>query len=306
MSENCRFCLKILDFTEKFHEINNDIKYDFKNVTQMELLTSECYINIVCELCLRSLQLASTLKKQLIENQEKFYKDYEYATKFDDDFQQPTKRSRKRKSRTSQVSEDEKAIDMSSVASIKQENPLENAVIIDLQPLNQDPESFVCKICNKPFKNKLRLRKHKITHSTDKKIVCTACGKKFKRNENLKAHMLHHEDPKFQCDVCGRYYFDKSSLHHHIKSNHLQTRDYHCQYCSKSYFKISNLNRHILSIHQNQKFLCGVETCGKAFNYKHHCKIHITRMHRSVKFEDIEGLIKYNLTKPFLPPPASE
>lgn len=49
-------------------------------------MLSDCFINMVCELCLRSLQLAASFKSVLIKNQEKFLKDFEYDTpKFEED-----------------------------------------------------------------------------------------------------------------------------------------------------------------------------------------------------------------------------
>lgn len=75
-----------MDFSDKFHEISDEIKSDFMNVTNMELVLSDCFINMVCELCLRSLQLAVSFKTVLIENQEKFVRDFEYTSpKFDED-----------------------------------------------------------------------------------------------------------------------------------------------------------------------------------------------------------------------------
>ncbi|KAL7047968.1 hypothetical protein ACKWTF_003159 [Chironomus riparius] len=77
-NELCRLCLKDLNQNEKFHEITEEIREEFTNVTQMELILTESHSNTICELCLRSLLLASAVKLQFIENQQKFYRENDF------------------------------------------------------------------------------------------------------------------------------------------------------------------------------------------------------------------------------------
>jgi uncharacterized Zn-finger protein len=58
------------------------------------------------------------------------------------------------------------------------------------QQLNKSAvRNFKCVICNKCFKRKEHLFRHKDTHFSLKKYNCNVCDKKFSRNDNLKSHV---------------------------------------------------------------------------------------------------------------------
>lgn len=192
------------------------------------------------------------------------------------------KRNGIRKSAPPKVNENEE-MNMEPLVKIKEENPLDMDVFKSSQIVEKSlPRDYQTTTENV----------EQITHFNDKKHVCNECGKNFKRNRNLVIHMKYHKQPEFGCDDCGDYFFEKSSLNDHIQSSHLQTKAHKCKYCSRSYFKAYALNRHVRSIHLKQKFICWVDGCKKEFNYKHHCKLHIIRMHRHVKDKDVLSLIK--------------
>ncbi|KAG5677112.1 hypothetical protein PVAND_006895 [Polypedilum vanderplanki] len=68
--KECRFCLNFLQ-DKKSTIINDEIRTQFKNVCSMELIDSEMFSKIICEICLRSLNLAHTVKEEFCENQRK-------------------------------------------------------------------------------------------------------------------------------------------------------------------------------------------------------------------------------------------
>ncbi|CAG9799968.1 unnamed protein product [Chironomus riparius] len=67
----CRFCSRKIN--ENHQTINDEIKIYFTNITQINLLDYEMCSKHVCELCLRTLQLANALRVQLLENEQRLY-----------------------------------------------------------------------------------------------------------------------------------------------------------------------------------------------------------------------------------------
>jgi hypothetical protein len=67
---------------KKSTTIDEEIRFQFKNVTQMRLIDSNKYSQIVCEICLRSLNLAYAVKEEFCENQKKLQEEiYQEAPK---------------------------------------------------------------------------------------------------------------------------------------------------------------------------------------------------------------------------------
>lgn len=58
---------------ENHPTVNDEIKLYFTNITQINLLDYEICSKYICELCLRTLQLANALRAQLIENEQRLY-----------------------------------------------------------------------------------------------------------------------------------------------------------------------------------------------------------------------------------------
>ncbi|KAG5677111.1 hypothetical protein PVAND_006894 [Polypedilum vanderplanki] len=83
INEECRFCLKVFSKEEKYTIIDNEIRKQFKNFTQMKLSSSAKLSKVICELCLRSLQMAHLLKNQFIENQQKLENHCNYDDQID-------------------------------------------------------------------------------------------------------------------------------------------------------------------------------------------------------------------------------
>ncbi|XP_070490426.1 zinc finger protein Xfin-like isoform X1 [Chironomus tepperi] len=69
----CRFCSRKLNENENHPTVNDEIKLYFTNITQINLLDYEMCSKHICELCLRTLQLANALRVQLLENEQRLY-----------------------------------------------------------------------------------------------------------------------------------------------------------------------------------------------------------------------------------------
>lgn len=55
-----------------FYGVTEAVRKDYKNLTQTDIYLSVNHKNLVCELCVKYLQLSNLLKNQLIKNQRKF------------------------------------------------------------------------------------------------------------------------------------------------------------------------------------------------------------------------------------------
>ena len=98
-------------------------------------------------------------------------------------------------------------------------------------------EKFECVECNnKEFHTKKGLSSHKLDVHTVKE--CKLCEKTIKGSRNLQTHIkrFHYaeENKKFYCDRCGKRFFDRTHLGHHMDSIHLGVVFY-CRYpiCDK-------------------------------------------------------------------------
>ncbi len=70
-------------------------------------------------------------------------------------------------------------------------------------------------------------------HTGIKPFTCDwpGCGREFSMKQGLKIHTDLHTsagEMKFECDVCGLKYQEKSSLRAHERMKHLNTPKYPC------------------------------------------------------------------------------
>lgn len=327
-SLSCRLCLKNLYQNEKFHQITEEIKAEFVNVTQTELILTTSHSNTICELCLRSLLLASAVKLQFIENQQKFYRENDYeemiqlepdinvSTEFDssinfvnvmtikqepDDIEPKNRKNKKKSSKKKK----ESMIKIQEVKSMQKlecdmcnkfyssQKTLKEHQMLHFRKLSPD---FKCEVCGKTFMRMKTLRRHKLLHDPSfAKIAvsCPVCDRRFQSKPGLHAHMMQHKEPRFNCDLCDKTYFKKYGLQYHMETFHLKERNFECPHCNKTYIKDSHLTLHIQVEHEKKKFFCGL--CRQDFKRKGNCREHILMLHPEVKPKHVEKLIKDEL-----------
>ncbi|SPP86913.1 zinc finger protein 391 [Drosophila guanche] len=126
-----------------------------------------------------------------------------------------------------------------------------------------EPLPYVCKVCQKPFRQQCRLNQHMRSHIHEKLYRCDECGKKLKHLRNFKEHMLTHSNVKpHQCPICDRFYRTTSSLAAH-KRTHAEEKPHTCEKCGRGYAALDHLKRHMLTHTGERPYAC--DLCDKAY-----------------------------------------
>ena len=92
-----------------------------------------------------------------------------------------------------------------------------------------DPEgkTFKCDwvVCDQAFNTKGHHNEHKKSHIQGRSPPCPHCGKDFAGKYSLKSHLLSCPstpggvpEKQFQCEICGKMYYQQSELTRHQKS----------------------------------------------------------------------------------------
>ncbi|CAG0895176.1 unnamed protein product [Cyprideis torosa] len=93
-------------------------------------------------------------------------------------------------------------------------------------------EKSVCDICGKETGN---IRRHKISHKSDRPHKCGECGKAYRLKFELDTHLRRHVgDRRYKCERCPKAFFNTGQLKQHMNS-HLGLRPYQCEYCGDTF-----------------------------------------------------------------------
>lgn len=160
---------------------------------------------------------------------------------------------------------------------------------------------FQCQICKQSFGNRVELKAHYNSHRT---IKCIHCDAAFIKNSYLKDHMLmHSNDKKFVCDVCGKSFKYRNGLSVH-KTVHLAYKSHICDVCGLGFNAKNTLLTHIKLKHSadEKKYACS--ECDLVFKVKSWLDKHFQRKHTKNRSKDfvcskcgIAYLNKYTLTR---------
>ena len=117
------------------------------------------------------------------------------------------------------------------------------------------------------------------THERSKvSYQCTDCAMRFKSNSLLWYHVrTTHSCKRFACPQCSCTFASKGGLNQHVRHTHLKLSRYNCQLCGKGYSDRSNLHDHIATHTGARRNVCPI--CQKQFTFKPGLKAHMLHFH---------------------------
>lgn len=140
-----------------------------------------------------------------------------------------------------------------------------------------------CRACGIEYQHNA-YAEHKLTECLKReKTYCELCNKSFKDKECLKKHRLIHipeSERTVFCEICSKGYSSKSALRKHVRLIHVASRPYTCEFCSKSFGQLCKLKYHIVTHSSDRPAPCPV--CGKGFSSPRDLKTHM-RVHTGEK-----------------------
>lgn len=214
------------DSTE-FVTVDEKIEILFKNITQKDLIHSPNYSNKICELCLRSLQFANTLKTQLVQNQKRLIEKYSSRKRMRSNETKDLTRSIQVTSAVSSAqtkcSDKDKSHDKTVV-----QNHFEGSVVIKTEPEILDPLIS----CNIEFNHDKAVMLKKEENDCRSNNV-----KKFKNDKNV-------------CPFCETHLNARHILIRHVKSIHMKQK-FFCvlPYCEATFKRREKIKPHFMSQH---------------------------------------------------------
>ena len=149
------------------------------------------------------------------------------------------------------------------------------------QKISQD---VICDDCGKVLKS-TNLQGHKLRHHTkSEEIPCETCGKIMSCKQDLKMHIKKtHENPHVPCDICGNM-VRKHRMKHHMWTKH-PTGDeefaYNCEICGRGFFD-KHYWKHHMNTHTGEKpHKC--KYCGLGFAHPRNAFAHEKSVHEGIK-----------------------
>ncbi|XP_039618208.1 zinc finger protein 208-like [Polypterus senegalus] len=139
---------------------------------------------------------------------------------------------------------------------------------------------YQCSECDKQFRHKKSLNRHRMIHSAEKPYCCSECGKQFRHKKSLYYHrMIHSGEKPYVCSECGKKFTSSSALCSHTRI-HTGEKPYCCSECGKRFTQMTNLCTHKRTHTGEKPYVCS--ECGKKFTSSSALRSH-TRIHTGEK-----------------------
>lgn len=132
---------------------------------------------------------------------------------------------------------------------------------------------FVCSTCNISFTSLSEQQTHERGVHRVKNMHCTECSASFYSNYHLKRHSLKHSSggETFECDICRAAFKSRENIRLHM-AIHINARRYKCTLCNKDFNYRTQLTQHMRVHSAICPYQC--ETCGKSFKSNGSLKLH--------------------------------
>ncbi|KAL7047975.1 hypothetical protein ACKWTF_003162 [Chironomus riparius] len=297
-SFGCRFCLKTIQPNEKMALIDEEVKSQFISLTQIKLDFMEGLSKVVCEVCLRSVQLATALKLQFVENQKKLYSEIE-------DIQIETQKS--------EINPNIHDIQESESDLPKSVPQFINTTIHKAVPV---------KITQKPQAKKRKITPKKVvSENTSNSSFEIQSSIEIEPEIKIKEEQFEEGEIQFHNQFFDQFNYsdtnpfdtndsdDPSNMLEEmemkteqntsdsarkkvlVKSTVAGERVFPCVYCGKHYNK-RHMSRHINVEHKKIKFPCVVPDCPSSYSRKEKLRIHIQAKHIDCSEEEYAELLE--------------
>ncbi|CAG7824873.1 unnamed protein product [Allacma fusca] len=144
------------------------------------------------------------------------------------------------------------------------------------------PGSNICEHCGKKCQNGQILRNHLASfHTGDFKYFCDKCGVGLVSTQALRRHMLTHiSERNFQCTYCSSTFKRKDHLINHER-RHRAELTHMCGVCGKRFAVREGLRQHELNFHGQGEFVC--PTCKKTFKSISYLRHHVWATHKGMR-----------------------
>ena len=150
----------------------------------------------------------------------------------------------------------------------------------NLKSTSKAKKNYVCDQCNRGFKVKQCMMKHKLQkHGLS--IDCDFCEQKFEVLAEYRRH-IKKEHPSHTCEICGVKKSDSTLLKRHIESKHKEDKP--CPHCGVMFSTKWSLNHHIGRVHGEYE-LHRCDKCDFSARVLADVKAHYKRRHT----EDMNG-----------------
>lgn len=134
-----------------------------------------------------------------------------------------------------------------------------------------------CDKCNQVFVCHVALKKHGVrVHGNA--LKCDICQRVFTKSGYYTRHLRYgHAEKKFSCRACSFATSERNQLRMHMEKRHLKKYTLHCKVCGKGFFEKSSLREHE-HVHTGlTPYQC--EACGMSFKLKCTLRAHKFRFH---------------------------
>ncbi|TKS69415.1 Zinc finger protein 436 [Collichthys lucidus] len=130
---------------------------------------------------------------------------------------------------------------------------------------------FYCQQCDRSFSQLDAYTIHLNTHTKETPYCCDQCGRNFSNPSQYRKHLCGHNGP-YQCDQCEKTFIYFSIYKIHLRV-HTGEQPYCCDQCPKSFSFLSSYKRHQLSHSGEKPYQC--DFCGKGFTQSGHFTLHL-------------------------------
>ncbi|XP_045783799.1 zinc finger protein 91-like [Maniola jurtina] len=128
----------------------------------------------------------------------------------------------------------------------KREHPDKNRT--QFSPNNQ---KVLCELCGKHFQSPHHLKYHMTKHTGQKDFQCDVCEKRFRikafLDKHKETHMAMTVRRLYTCAVCDKSFTCQSSLNRHVWIH--RGKSFKCEICEKAFSNASERNCHVSHVH---------------------------------------------------------